>query len=100
MDPIGILTKEIRDLHEAVKDFVKSVAEVTDKLKQKQSNYKELMTNDTGDKEDFLWTKSRLDKFYEPKVIQRLTEAMDSGKTAMGSPQVADRSKICRTAEI
>merc|ERR1719237_717651 len=67
---IATLVQEINALEAGIRALDKSVAEATDLRKKENTDYKELMTNDSTAKEVLLWAKNRLYKFYDPKLYK------------------------------
>merc|ERR1719291_1622852 len=67
-------TMEIADLKAAIAALDKSVAEATKLRKEENAEYKDLMQNDKAAKELLLWVKSRLNKFYNPKLYKEEKE--------------------------
>eukprot|EP00928_Gymnodinium_smaydae_P032227 TRINITY_DN233_c0_g1_i5.p1 TRINITY_DN233_c0_g1~~TRINITY_DN233_c0_g1_i5.p1 ORF type:complete len:724 (-),score=280.14 TRINITY_DN233_c0_g1_i5:92-2263(-) len=67
-DGISTLTGEIKALAEGIKALDRSVAEATEQRKSENSDYKELMAQDSAAKELIGIAKNRLNKFYNPKL--------------------------------
>merc|ERR1711920_869420 len=64
------LTNEIAALTAGVAALDKSVAEATALRKEENTDFKQLMSDDTTAKELLLFAKNRLNKFYNPKLYK------------------------------
>jgi septal ring factor EnvC (AmiA/AmiB activator) len=82
---IAETTTEIEELIAGIKALDKSVAEATETRKAENSEYKELMANDSAAKELLKLAQNRLNKFYNPKMYV--------------APAKAERSKMDAIAE-
>jgi len=67
---IATWTAEISDLKAGIASLDKSVAEATKLRKEQNSEYKQLMEENTAAKEILLFAKNRLNKFYNPKLYK------------------------------
>jgi septal ring factor EnvC (AmiA/AmiB activator) len=67
-ESIATLVSEIKALKEAIKDLDKSVAEAGEQRKNENSDFTELMAQNTAAKELLGVAKNRLNKFYNPKL--------------------------------
>jgi hypothetical protein len=87
-EAIETLTAEIKALIEGIEALDKSVAEATENRKTENSEYTELMAQDTAAKELIEFAKNRLNKFYNPKLYvappKRELSAEDKVVTAFG----------------
>merc|ERR1719335_65068 len=69
-DGITTVTEEIKALEEGIAALDKSVAEATQQRKEENSDYTELMAQNTAAKELILFAKNRMQKFYNPKLYK------------------------------
>jgi len=67
---IAELTEEIAALTAGIKALDKSVAEATALRKSENSDYSQLMSDDSAAKELLHWAKNRLNQFYNPKLYK------------------------------
>jgi len=67
---IATVTGEIKDLTKGITELDKSVAEATDQRKSEHSEFVELMSSNSAAKELLNYAKSRLHKFYSPKLYK------------------------------
>jgi len=65
---IATATEDIEALGAGIAALDKSVAEATEQRKEENSDYKTLMANDSAAKEILGFAKTRLNKFYNPKL--------------------------------
>lgn len=71
---IAKLIDEIALLEDGIKKLDKSVAEATAQRKSENSDYKQMMKNDSAAIEILLWVKNRLNKFYNPAAAPALVQ--------------------------
>jgi len=74
-DAIATTTEEIAALQAAIKALDKAVAEATEQRKEENEEYTELMASDSAAKEILAFAKNRLNKFYNPELIQSSSKA-------------------------
>merc|ERR1711957_374137 len=67
-ESISTLVDEVKALEDGVKALDKSIAEATEQRKDENSDFTELMAQDTAAKEILGMAKNRLNKFYNPKL--------------------------------
>merc|ERR1712008_535978 len=67
---IETLTEEIAAVKAGIKALDKAVAEATEIRKEENADYKELKQSDTAAKEILAMAKTRLNKFYNPKLYK------------------------------
>merc|ERR1719401_535701 len=67
---ISKVTEEIAALEAGIKALDKQVAEATEQRKEENDDFKALMQSDAAAKELLLFAKSRLNKFYNPKLYK------------------------------
>jgi len=87
-EAIATLSSEIEALEDGIKALDKSVAEATEQRKEENTDFKELMAQDSAAKELIAFAKNRLNKFYNPKLHnpspKRELSAEDKVVVAMG----------------
>merc|ERR1712137_1439083 len=69
-ESIATLADEIKALGEGIKDLDKTVAEATANRKEENSDFKTLFASDAAANELLEFAKSRLNKFYNPKLYK------------------------------
>merc|ERR1711957_762923 len=67
-ESISTLASEVKALEDGVKALDKSTAEATEQRKDENSDFTELMAQDTAAKEILAMAKNRLQKFYNPTL--------------------------------
>merc|ERR1719213_448640 len=67
---ITTVTEEIKALEDGITALDKSVAVSTEQRKDENSDYTELMAQNTAAKELILFAKNRMQKFYNPKLYK------------------------------
>merc|ERR1719359_2026935 len=67
---IATVTEEIKALEDGIKALDKSVAEATEQRKEENEEFTGLMAQNTAAKEIILFAKSRMQKFYNPKLYK------------------------------
>merc|ERR1712032_1046591 len=69
-EAIATLAQEIASLEAGIRALDKSVAEATAQRKDESAEYNNLVTSNTASKELLAYAKSRLNKFYNPKLYK------------------------------
>merc|ERR1719337_162255 len=80
---VKTLTGEIEALAAGIKALDKSVAEATEQRKEENADFTELMASDSAAKQLLAFAKNRLNKFYNPSLVEpELVEVHAHGKAA------------------
>jgi len=87
-ETIAAVTDELKALQKGIAELDKAVQEATELRKSENSEFSELMANDSAAKELLGFAKNRLNKFYNPKLYKappkRELSEEESISTAMG----------------
>merc|ERR1719262_301069 len=93
---IATLAEEIASLIASIKALDKMVAEATEQRKEENTDYKQLIADDTAAKELLKMALNRLNKFYNPKLYQPPAKversSMDAISQDMSFVQVARKA--------
>merc|ERR1719182_957636 len=82
---VATLTDEIAALEAGIAALDKSVAEATERRKEENAEYTELIASDAAAKEILGFAKNRLNKFYNPKLA-KLMQVSAHNEAAPGPP--------------
>merc|ERR1711957_335986 len=87
-ESISTLASEVKALEDGVKALDKSTAEATEQRKDENSDFTELIAQDTAAKEILGMAKNRLNKFYNPKlyVAPELAQIQAHGQQTAAPP--------------
>merc|ERR1712160_41168 len=88
-ESIATLATEIEALEDGIKALDKSTAEATEQRKEENSDFTELIAQDTAAKELLGMAKNRLNKFYNPKLYAAPKEAAELAQIRAHGQQAA-----------